>query len=377
MEACESPKYNDKVKAAMGKRLLLGKERLVELAKICVENDHVSLRANEPTSQPPKIDSKGATVPAGAMLDGSAPIQPVASPPEPPPAILSPTAAPTALFDPTMPSSALSLPSAPALGLSGDMLRQAAEQAAASRTAVVEQAEERWAAAQEARKAKSAALAAARAEAAEQSAAAIAEAAAVEARRQAEELRKREAAAAERQATRASAIAARQADMEARNAERHAAARRHEEAAAARRHKREQAAVSAASGAAAGQSDLSGDSIDWSGATASLAIDGLLGPLRAAMAAANVRRPLHPLPFIATQLQASTGAVVSGASNDYGDASQSGTGAIDAFSYIESYESELAQAMLSCVTECEGKEGAASLRAGQATSRLAKLLDES
>jgi hypothetical protein len=259
------------------------------------------------------------------------------------------------------------------------MLRQAAEQAAASRTAVVEQAEERWAAAQEARKAKSESLAAVRAAAAAQSAAAIAEATEVEARRQAEELRKREAAAAERQATRASAIAARQAEMEARKADRYAAARRHEEAAAARRQKREQAAASAASTAAAGQSDLSndGDCIDWSGTTASLAIHGLHEPLRAAMAAANTRRPLHPLSFIASQLQASTGAVASGASNEHGDALHSGAGAIDAFSYIESYENELAQAMLTCVAEAESKGGAGSLSVGQATSRLAQLLDES
>ena len=364
MEASESPKYNEKVKAAMGKRLSLGQERLVQLAKICQEHP-VALSADEPA---PQASAAGGTVTMVAV-----------APREPPPPI-SPSAAPTVLHVPDTPEPALSLPLAPSLGLSSDMLRQAAEQAVASRNAVAEQAEARWAAAQEARKAMSESLAVARAEAAAQSAAAMAEATEAEARRQAEEVRKREAAAADRHAARAAAIAARQTELEARKVERLAAAQRHEEAAAARRQKREQAAASTAAATAAGQPDLSGDGayIDWSGATASLTIEGLLEPLRTAMAAANVRRPLHPLSFIATQLQANAGSVVVGDSNGHEETNSQR--AIEAFSYIESYESELTQAMMTCVVEDErnvGKEGGVLRSASQAAIRLAELLDQS
>jgi hypothetical protein len=175
-------------------------------------------------------------------------------------------------------------------------------------------------------------------------------------------------------------MAARQTELEARKVERLAAAQRHEEAAAARRQKREQAAASTAAATAAGQPDLSGDGayIDWSGATASLTIEGLLEPLRTAMAAANVRRPLHPLSFIATQLQANAGSVVVGDSNGHEETNSQR--AIEAFSYIESYESELTQAMMTCVVEDErnvGKEGGVLRSASQAAIRLAELLDQS
>ena len=97
--------------------------------------------------------------------------------------------------------------------------------------------------------------------------------------------------------------------------------------------------------------------------------------LAAAMAAANVRRPLEPLSFIAEQLHPGTGTVATGASTGH---ENSGTaGAIDAFAYIESYETELIQAMQTCVVENESQESGSSRSAGQVTRRLAELLNES
>ena len=77
--------------------------------------------------------------------------------------------------------------------------------------------------------------------------------------------------------------------------------------------------------------------------------------------------------FIAEQLHPGAGTVASGVSNE----NSGSAGAIDAFSYIESYETELIQAMQTCVVETESQESGSSRSASQATRRLAELLNES
>ena len=89
-----------------------------------------------------------------------------------------------------------------------------------------------------------------------------------------------------------------------------------------------------------------------------------MAPLRSAMAAANVRRPLDPLPFVAATLR--SGQPPPG---DASGSSGSGSGSVDAFSYIETYETELAGALVTCLAEDED-EG------GKSTQRLAELLGE-
>ena len=83
-------------------------------------------------------------------------------------------------------------------------------------------------------------------------------------------------------------------------------------------------------------------------------------PLKTAIAAANVRRPLDPLPFIAATLRSGQPPPGDGTSS---------SGSVDAFSYIETYEAELAGAIVTCLAEDED-EG------GKSTQRLAELLHE-
>ena len=180
----------------------------------------------------------------------------------------------------------------------------------------------------------------------------------------------------ERQQARAAASQARQAEAEARQAERQAAAARHEEAAAERRRKRQEKATAAAAATAdVGGTVVGGEeggggggggvlsSIDWSGNATAVALDGLLGPLRTAMAAANVVRPAQPLGFLATQLQQQ---------QQQPSAAAGGAAKVDAFSYIESYEAELIEAMLTCL----GEEEQQQRQQKQTTRRLAELLSE-
>jgi hypothetical protein len=83
------------------------------------------------------------------------------------------------------------------------------------------------------------------------------------------------------------------------------------------------------------------------------------------MAAANVVRPAQPLGFLATQLQQQQ--------QQQPSAAAGGAAKVDACSYIESYEAELIEAMLTCLGEEEQQQ---QRQQKQTTRRLAELLSE-